>query len=249
MPTATLYVETTNDLVIIFNDTMKTDTIDSTDLEIDVYGSVSYYEFSWAAEYIDNKTIEIQTKFVTPLLGNQNEQVVVKFITPEKFLSAESSRSVNKKVQLSGYLFNQDSTTASKSLGQTTMIVFFVSVGVAVISSFGGNSMEIMWNLMNTLQLMYFLSFINVNFPELMSEMFKYLKYANADNEYMKKFTFLLIPEDKFERGEVNEKLGDKAFYVNSADKVPIIFIMFFFFVFVFALDKSKCTRKCKFGR
>jgi hypothetical protein len=180
-----------------------------------VYGPESNYDFSWRAEFTDNSTVVIYTTFQTSLKGNNKEEVIVEFMNSETFVGHYSRRSVNIENQLTAYLNKQEASETTKSLGRMAMILFLSSVVFAAISSFGGNSMEMMWNLMNTLQLMYFLSFVNVNFPPEVDNMFEYFSYANANNEYMSAFAFVLIPEEKFERGEVNEKLGDKAFYVN----------------------------------
>jgi hypothetical protein len=99
------------------------------------------------------------------LLGSGNEEVTIEFTTEEKFTSSSSNRTVDIENLLNGYLNEDEGSATTKSIGQAAMILFLVSVGIAVISSFGGNSMEMMWNLMNTLQLMFFLNEIYVTYP------------------------------------------------------------------------------------
>ena len=107
--------------------------------------------------------------------------------------------------ELSGYLSASAGTAAtSNSIGQTAMFIFLSSLFIAFISSFGGNSMEMTWNLMNALQLLFFLSYIYLNFPNHLNEFFVFLKYANAENQYLSAFTFMIIPEDHFKRGSVS---------------------------------------------
>lgn len=203
MPEAKLTVLSTNDLILNFNDTLTQEAINSTDLNIRIFGTELSYHFTWNAKYVDSKTVQVDTEIITKLYGT--EQIVLEFLNTNKFKSVFSKRGVNPS-DLSGKLFeNQGSTGGSDSLSQTAMIIFFSSVGIAVISSFGGNSMEMMWNLMNTLQLLYFLSYVYVKFPEVVTQFFSFLKYANAKNEYLNAFTFLIISDSKFKRGTVSK--------------------------------------------
>ena len=124
-----------------------------------------------------------------------NEILYVDFTNPDNFKSIYSKRGVNPQ-ELSGYLYKSDGIkTSTTSIGQTTMIVFLCSVALGFISSFGGNSMEMIWNLMNTLQLIFFLSYTYVNFPEDVSIFFDYLRYSNAENPILSSLTFLIIPK------------------------------------------------------
>jgi hypothetical protein len=67
--------------------------------------------------------------------------------------------------------------------------------------------MEMMWNLMNTLQILFFLSYVYVNYPTHMTTFFAFLKYANAENQYLSAFTFLFISDSNFKRGDVRKIL------------------------------------------
>jgi hypothetical protein len=197
-------------------------TITETDLSVRVYGPEDKtYSFIWNAKFTDSKTILIDTSFSTPLLGGKQEEVVVEFVSYSNFKSQYSQRSINHETELSGYLNQEGEQTSAKALGQSAMIIIFISVGITAISSFGNNSMEMMWGLMNTLQILYFISYIHVVFPDHLDTFFEYLKFANADNEYLKQLSFLIISDDNFSQDEVNGKFGEMSFYLNSADKIP----------------------------
>ena len=132
------------------------------------------------------------------------------FPNPDKFVSIYSKRGVNPQ-ELTDYLNTSKGVQASStSIGQTAMIVFLCSVGIGIISSFGGNSMEMTWNLTNTLQIMFFLSYTYVNFPDNLSTFFSYLQYTNAANPFLSEITYLIIPPDNYKRGSVSE---NKLFY------------------------------------
>ena len=90
-----------------------------------------------------------------------------------------------------------------------------------MLSSFGGNSMELMWIFANYLQLIYYISAVNVNFPDILDMYFPYVQIWNANNPYLSKLSYLVIPESKFTRGDVSSSIGSKAFYVSASDKLP----------------------------
>lgn len=141
----------------------------------------------------------------------------------------------------------QEESAATETAGKTAVYLLLVSFGISVLSSFGGNSMEMMWNLMNVLQMFSFLLYTFVRYPDNVNSLFEYLSYANAENEYLSKLSFLLIPEDKFMRGDVNHKIGAKTFYVSSADKLPLMIGVVIILITVLLFDLCKCKKTNKF--
>jgi hypothetical protein len=68
--------------------------------------------------------------------------------------------------------------------------------------------------------------------------MFDFLKYANADNEYLRAFSYLILfPEEKYVDTKADEDKDSKFFYINAADKIPLLLIIVPFFILVFTLD------------
>lgn len=238
MPTATLIVNSDNNLEINFNDTMVKTNITETDLYVQIYGSKSEYDFTWTASYSSETKISIKMNINSNINGNKDEQVVVEFINSSNFKSKTSDRTVNPDSDLTDFLNQQNNEESDKAIGQTAMILFLVSICIAATSSFGGNSMEMMWGLMNTLQVMFFMSYINVAFPRNLDTFFTYLTYANANNVYLSEFSFLIIPEENFNQDEVNDKFGEESFYLNSSDKIPVLFLTVGVFAFTFIFDK-----------
>ena len=82
----------------------------------------------------------------------------------------------NPDITLNGQLSNVQTNTSSGSIGQVTLYIYLFSVFITVISSFGGNSMELMWIFTNNLQLIYYLSVLNVNFPDIVNVFFPYVQ-------------------------------------------------------------------------
>ena len=59
------------------------------------------------------------------------------------------------------------------------VIVMLLSIGVSLIT---GGSIEIMWSLANTLQVMFYYKLLNLYFSPELSTMFYYMRYSNFDN-------------------------------------------------------------------
>jgi hypothetical protein len=236
MPIATLKVMSTNNLEVSFNDTLDLVSITNVDIYIAIYGSETSYSFTWNAYFFDAKTVIVNMQ-ISSYISGSNEKVYVEFPPSTNLKSSYSHRKVSPDIQLTGSLNNQDSSAAAASLGQTALYIYLGSIGLTMISSFGGNSMEMMWMLTNTLQLMYYISVISVHFPDALESFFPFLKASNADNPYFKYLTYLIIPQSKFTRGEVNSKIGPMAFWVSSSDKLPFLFPILFAFVMVKVVD------------
>jgi hypothetical protein len=236
MPTATLKVMSTNNLEVSFNDTLDLVSITNVDIYIAIYGSETSYTFTWSAYFLDAKTVIVNMQ-ISSYISGSNEKVYVEFPPSTNLKSSYSHRKVSPDIQLTGSLNSQDSSAAASSLGQTALYIYLGSIGLTIISSFGGNSMEMMWMLTNTLQLMYYISVINVHFPDTLESFFPFLKASNADNPYFKYLTYLIIPQSEFTRGEVNSKIGPMAFWVSSSDKLPILFPILFAFLAIKIVD------------
>ena len=238
---------TGNDLELTFNDTLSIVEIPSTSLYISIYGPESSYEFTWTAEYTSSTTVYVDLTIDTQTIGEDNEIIVLEFLDSDIFTSVYSERGVSPELQLSDYLDQNEGTQNAASFGQTTMVIFLASVFLTVISSFGGNSMELMWNLTNTTQILYFLSKVYVNFPADVVQFFSYLRYSNAKNQYLSDFSFMFVSDSNYKRGTVNDRIEDKAFYVSCADKLPWLFPLIGLFLFIKLIDcfDAKPERKC----
>lgn len=238
MLTATLKVLETNDVVLTFSEPMVKIQVSGKEIKVEVYGPLRDYEYTWTAEFIGNDTVKIYTDFESVLSGRDTEKIVVSFVNLNAFKSLSSERIVNPDKELSGFLYATEANTATKAAGQTMMYVFLVSFVISIISSIGKNSVELMWGLMNTVQILFFISYIHIEYPKNLKAFFKYLEYANANNEFLSMLTYLIIPEKKFSQDEVNEQFGEKLFFLNSSDKIPVLLVTLVWFGCVFAFDR-----------
>lgn len=249
MPLAALTITQQNNLILTFNDTLFIVDIDSNDLYIRIYGTLLEYEFTWDAAYIDDKTVGVTMTYKNSFVGGNTELIVVEFVDRNKFMSTNSFRGVNIETDLSGYLYAQSNQSNTGVLGQSAMYIFLASVLLALISSFGGNSPEMMWGLMNTLQILYFTSYVYVEFPKDLDAIFVFLGWANANNQYLSDITYLALSSDKFNQDIVNDKIGEKSFYLNSSDKFPVVVLTMCVFAFTFLFDKLKLSQSNKWTK
>ena len=213
-------------------------TIESSDLFIRVFGPEDIYNFDYTAEYTDNTTVTVYINFQTSIQGYEKELIVVEFANTDKFVSHYSSRAISIENEQSGYLNKQNNQGNTGIFGQSAMYIFLISIIIAIVSSFGGNSMEMIWGLMNTLQIIYFISYIYVEYPSDLDGFLEYLGWANANNEYLSELSYLALSQEHFSDEIVNEKIGEKSFYINSSDKFPILIITLCVFIFTFVFDK-----------
>ena len=247
MPTAVATINVENNIYLYFNDTLdETAILQKDDVQLAVFGPKNSYNFDWKLEFLNNNTVFIETSFTSSLVGNNQEKMQVHFINRDKFKSIFSKRGVAPN-DLTDCLYKFEGVVvSSKSLGQTAMIIFLASVSLSLISSFGGNSMEMMWNFMNTLQIMFFLSYVFVKHPGYVNEFFSYLAYSNLENKYLEYLTLSLISSDKFTRGNVNSQIGPKAFYISAADKIPFLISLLVIFIITIVSDIFKLSQKGK---
>jgi hypothetical protein len=65
------------------------------------------------------------------------------------------------------------------------IISMLVALGVnAVFAFLSSGSMELMWSFLNVVQIMNYISLINIKFPNTVTYLFSYLKIANTDIQY-----------------------------------------------------------------
>ena len=240
-------VNSNNDLLLTFNDTLQIVNISQDDLFINVYGTKTSYSFSWTASYTDSSNVLVSMNVQSKLVGGNNEIIVLEFLNDEAFTSIYSGRGVNSENQYNEYLNSSEGTNTGESFGQAALIIFLTSVFLTFISSFGGNTMEMMWNMTNTLQIFYYMSKFYVHFPNNLTYFFSYLRYSNVKNVYLSYISYFFLSDSHFKRGTVNDRVEEKAFYVSSSDKMPWSLPLIVFFILIKIVDMIKPKEENKF--
>ena len=69
-----------------------------------------------------------------------------------------------------------------ETAGTGMVISLLIAVGVnLLVSILSSGSMEIMWSFLNVVQIMNYIPILSLNFPNILTLMFSYLKIANSD--------------------------------------------------------------------
>ena len=132
MPSATLQVLSSNNLIIKFNDTITNINPSEDDLYIAIYGPLTSYDFSWTASFKNTSTLVVNMKINSDITG-VSEKVYVEFPYSNKFISVYSLRQTNPDIILSEYLNKEVNTSTSSILGQATLYIYLISIAISFI--------------------------------------------------------------------------------------------------------------------
>ena len=168
-------------ITIEFDQIMKKQNLTDMDMIIDISGENSPYSVSWSANF-DKKNLIISFSSSPVLLGGIGEVVRLQLIDVTKFTNEHDISMLASSL----FTFNVAGLPASdsvKSGGSSASYMFIfimlMSIGVSFIT---GGSIELMWSLANTLQILYYYGVMDLNYsPELLST-FSSMKYSNFDN-------------------------------------------------------------------
>jgi hypothetical protein len=111
-----------------------------------------------------------------------------------------------------------------------------------------GESMELMWGFINTLQLLFYMGLLNLYFTPELRIVFKDMKYSDFNNPITEYLSRLVLSDVFLRKSPVNsqfEEMGfiSKNFIGNTTPKLLIIAFMVFMtilFFFLYCCVKSK---------
>ena len=126
----------------------------------------------------------------------------------------------------------------------------FLSIGVSLVT---GGSIELMWSLANTLQILFFYAMLDLHYPPELSTVFSYMSYSNFDNPL---FEYIRIEASKifsFVHTTIPSGFGQFGFtsssiLINFLDKLIVIFIFVIFVLWVWLLYKLMKKKSNKFA-
>lgn len=141
-------------------------------------------DFDWQANYIDKKTLSLTINSHTVLQGN--EKIFVRFINYKVWRGPNGG--CLTKLELTSTM--QSSLESSVSKAETmsvltkysSIIWIFLNIFLIVI---GGGSIEMMFALINAMQLISYLPLMTPFFPQHVRIMFIVFKFANMNFEFL----------------------------------------------------------------
>ena len=222
------------------------------DVAVDIFGSNSPYSVSWSAQFDDDKLRISFTSFPV-LLGGINEKVVFQILNVQQIKSEFGISLLSTQI----FTFVVPALPTSQSVegggsGASYMFVIMMvlSLGVSFLT---GGSIELMWSLANSLQVMFFFTLINLNFTSELLTVFLYMKFSNFDNpafefirnkaKSMFSFVELSLPST-FE----NSSYSSISIIINFMDKIIGIFIFALFVFTIWVLYKLLANKVNKFA-
>ena len=159
--------------------------------------------------------------------------VIINFKQTEAFMNTRNVAIQSQEDIIVSIDDNQVSSSAeasAKSASYTFLIYVAISFGISLIT---GGSLELMWSLTNTLQIISFLSLLDLYYPKGINLVFKYMKFANFNNQILSYLTILIFGGN-FDKNPVNARFKDTGFdsynfVSNGSDIIPVILLLLLF--------------------
>ena len=197
------------------------------DLQLDIFGMNSPYFVSRNSKF-KNQTLTIDLTSTPTLLGGIDEIIILQLDNVLSFKSEHDIPINSPKV----FRFNVGAFSSSQSVqsggsGASYTFVFTLMISLGV-SLFTGGSIELMWSLANSLQIIFYFGYIRLYYtPELLI-VFSYMKFSNFDNpifEYIRNKTYSLLTKFKISSLSSDQLFGlsSSSIVINFMDKILII--------------------------
>ncbi|CAI2358774.1 unnamed protein product [Moneuplotes crassus] len=235
------------EITYTFNDTMKNVSFTDEDIGCEFYGPSSDYTVSCNAALESDSKLKIKYSISPPIIGGVGELLLVKFYKVESFKS-ENLIPISTSFEYKYQFTTVEASEQAQATGEGASYTFVFSFGVSlVVSVLTGGSMELMWSLANTLQIVFILGLLNLYYPPNLSVIFSYLKYSNFDNpvtQALSSFAFKSINIIDSPISAEFEKLGFSStnFLKNSLDKVFLLLLLGLFVLIIYLM--FRCLKK-----
>ncbi|CAI2360390.1 unnamed protein product [Moneuplotes crassus] len=136
----------------------------------------------------------------------------------------------------------------AESSGKGASYAFLLTMVISiVVRMLTGGSSETMWSMANTLQIMFFMGLIELDYPSDLVNTFKIMAYSNFENPYTKYLASVILFGVNFVKSPVSPKFeslgfGSTSILANSLDKIGMV-LLFILLALVSSLF-YKCVHK-----
>ena len=216
-------------ITLSFDQVMLNQNLTDFDLNLDVIGPNSPYSVSWSASFI-KKNIIISFSFTPLLIGGVNEKIILQIINVQRFKSEHDIPMISP--QLFSYIVPSLPASASSQAGGSGasymfIVVMLLSIGVSLIT---GGSIELMWSLANTLQILFYYGMLNLYYSSELLSAFSYMSYSNFDNpafDYIRKIASKMTDfiHTSIPSGFENLGFSSASVVINFLDKLIMILL------------------------
>lgn len=207
---------------IEFDHIMKNNSISKDDLLIEIVSSQTF-SFDWKASYLTLTILSIDLTIHHVLVGS--EILSLSFINYKKFRGPNGGCIAIPSLQLNTTLGNslEGSIKSAKAIGTYIKYIILggIVIGALLLVAIQG-SIELIWSLINTLQIIAYLPLITPFYPEHVKVMFNMLEFANMQIPYMDKlfnymFNFAHFSTPSFNERFLDNGIGTPLFIANCA--------------------------------
>ena len=229
-----------NQITVNFNQTMLNQTVSLTDLTIDISGPNSPHKISWSSQFI-NSSYQMSFTSTPALVGGIGEVITVQLINVGRFKSIKKipiKSFAELKFNVMSFEPNQSTQAAGSGASYTFIVTGIISIIIGVLT---GGSIELMWSLANTLQILFFFGMLNLYYSADLLTMYSFMKYSNFDNpasDYLSSKTTVVF---KFIQNPVSDSFSNLGFesteiISNCLDKLFMILQMLVILAGLFVL-------------
>lgn len=157
--------------------------ISSKDLDVQIKADFRV-SLNWEAQFIDSKTLEITLRIDTAMQGN--ESLIVKFINYKVIRGVNGGcvkpEAISTAVPSSLFAEAEKAEVLSK---YSKFLIVGGVISLFAIVKFCAESFEMIWSLVNTLQLISYLPLMIAYYPDHVKIMFEILKFVNLEFEFL----------------------------------------------------------------
>ena len=208
-------------------------TIELNDLYVQIDSSSSI-SISWSAAYTNATVLHLKTNVNQVLQGT--EILKVKFINNKVFRGPNGGcinpNSLNATMPNSLASSLETASSASSLLKYITMIGILLIIGGLLLI---GSSLEFIWSLINTLQLMSYLPLMVPNYPQHVQKMFELLGFTNLDIEIISNLIKNTLKLNDITTPSLNARFTDNGI-ANSLFLINCSSILFSLFLSILTL-------------
>ena len=238
---SSIFNQLTFQIVIEFDQEMLKQNLTLFDMDLDIIGKNSPYSVTWTAEYVKNK-LKISFTSSPVLLGGIDEKIRLQFTNAAAFKNInEITIKELKLLEFAVGAFSSSDYVQSVASGASYTFIFalLISLGVRLLT---GDSIELMWSLANSLQIMFFFGYLNLYYTPELLVVFFYMKFANFDNplfDYIREKTYNLVNSLKISIPSDSQLFGlsSTSVIINFMDKIIVIILIGYLIVSLFALS------------
>ena len=235
---------------------MKNTIVTNQEVLITVTGPNSPYSVSWSSIFKDKKfVVDI---IITPtLIGGVGEVIELQIAEIQSFKSDKNipmDSPQTYEFTILAMPVDESASSGGSGASYTFLFTMLISLSVSLLT---GGSIELMWSLTNTLQILFFFGMLNLYYPSDLEMVYELMGYSNFDNPVTRYVGDLFISTISLVQSPVSNKFTQLGFtstniLSNSLDKLLMVILMLGSAVTVFLLmylcrkKDNKATRIIK---